>query len=59
MQPQVQLRRLELPETNDLHTISTMENPAAANSEDSKDSGGIKDEQSVKVPVSNIYAIIL
>ncbi|XP_014285438.1 zinc finger protein ubi-d4 B isoform X1 [Halyomorpha halys] len=50
MQPQVQLRRLEVVpgESVDLHTISTLENPAAANSEDSKDSAGVKDESQVK-----------
>uniref|UniRef100_A0A0A9XNT5 Zinc finger protein DPF3 n=1 Tax=Lygus hesperus TaxID=30085 RepID=A0A0A9XNT5_LYGHE len=50
MQPQVGMRRLELPSENlDLHTISTVENPAAAASEDSKDSASNKDETSAKV----------
>ncbi|XP_014260012.1 zinc finger protein ubi-d4 A isoform X7 [Cimex lectularius] len=45
MQPQVGLRRCEVPsDSSDLHTISTVENPAAAMSEDSKDSAGVKDE---------------
>ncbi|BES88753.1 zinc finger protein ubi-d4 [Nesidiocoris tenuis] len=49
MQPQVGIRRCELQsESNDLHTISTVENPAAAASEDSKDSASIKDDTSTK-----------
>jgi zinc finger protein ubi-d4 len=39
----MQPRRKELDPENDLHTISTVENPAATN-EDSKDSAGLKDE---------------
>lgn len=58
MQPQVQLRRLELGPTDsmDLHTISTLENPAAASNEDSKDSIGIKDES--KLSVSFIFIFL-
>lgn len=54
MQPQVQLRRLDVVpgESVDLHTISTLENPAAATSEDSKDSAGVKDESQVKSQVN-------
>ncbi|XP_073988570.1 double PHD fingers d4 isoform X6 [Rhodnius prolixus] len=37
-----------LGDSSDLHSISTMENPAAAPSEDSKDSAGIKDDSSTK-----------
>ncbi|XP_021931535.1 zinc finger protein ubi-d4-like isoform X6 [Zootermopsis nevadensis] len=39
----MQPRRKELDPESDLHTISTVENPAASN-EDSKDSVGLKDE---------------
>jgi zinc finger protein ubi-d4 len=39
----MQPRRKELDPENELHTISTVENPAATN-EDSKDSAGLKDE---------------
>jgi len=39
----MQPRRKELDPESDLHTISTIENPAASN-EDSKDSAGLKDE---------------
>jgi zinc finger protein ubi-d4 len=39
----MQPRRKELDPESDLHTISTVENPAASN-EDSKDSAGLKDE---------------
>lgn len=39
----MQPRRKELDAEGDLHTISTVENPAASN-EDSKDSVGLKDE---------------
>jgi len=51
MQPQVHLRRCEVVpgETSDLHTISTVENPAALQNEDSKDSTGVKDETTAKV----------
>lgn len=40
-------------DSNDLHSISTIENPAAsaAQSEDSKDSSGLKEEAVPKVPV--------
>lgn len=40
-----------LGDSSDLHSISTMENPAAAPSEDSKDSAGIKDDSSTKASV--------
>jgi hypothetical protein len=39
----MQPRRKEMDPEGDLHTISTVENPAASN-EDSKDSVGLKDE---------------
>ncbi|PNF34754.1 hypothetical protein B7P43_G05065 [Cryptotermes secundus] len=39
----MQPRRKELDPESDMHTISTVENPAASN-EDSKDSAGLKDE---------------
>ncbi|XP_046676527.1 zinc finger protein DPF3 isoform X2 [Homalodisca vitripennis] len=42
-------------ENNELHTISTVENPAVANSEDSKDSSGLKEESTTKVPDTWFY----
>ena len=59
MQPQVQMRRCENTPSGeligDLHTISTVENPAiSAPSEDSKDSANtvLKDDSSAKTSVS-------
>jgi zinc finger protein ubi-d4 len=53
----MQPRRKELDPESDLHTISTVENPAASN-EDSKDSAGLKDE-AAKVIVHNMCLVFV
>ena len=53
MQTMAPSRRKDIDsENSDMHSNSATENPAVANSEDSKDSSGLKDDVSVKVPVS-------
>lgn len=51
----MQPRRKEIDTEADLHTISTVENPAVCN-EDSKDSVGLKDESS---KVSSLFLLLL
>lgn len=53
MQMMAPVRRKDIDsESSDMHSISAIENPAIANSEDSKDSSGLKDDVSAKVSVS-------
>uniref|UniRef100_A0A1B6KPU8 PHD-type domain-containing protein n=2 Tax=Graphocephala atropunctata TaxID=36148 RepID=A0A1B6KPU8_9HEMI len=48
-------RKEQDPEISELHTISTVENPAVANSEDSKDSSGLKEDTTTKVADAWFY----